>query len=83
MDNCVCDEFAFGSELDPLDSRGSTFWTDLSWRDHDVFAADAPDGHEFAIRDLAIKLLDCGRRRLAQFSSTPQYVNDAGGAGSA
>ena len=83
MDDSVCDELAFGSELHPFDPRGSTFWTDLSWWDHDVFAANTSDGHQFAIGALPVELFDCGRRQLAQFSSTPQDVNDAGGPGSA
>ena len=45
MYDCVCYELAIGSELNPLDSRGSTFWTDRSWWNHDVFAANTPDRH--------------------------------------
>jgi len=62
MDDGVCDELAFGSELNPLDSRGSTFWTDLPWGNHDVFAANAPDRHQFAFGALPVELFDCGGR---------------------
>ena len=83
MDDCVRDELTFGSKLNPLDSRGSTFWTDRSWWNHNVLATDAPDRHQFALGALPIELFDCRRRELAQFSSTPQDVNNAGGTGPA
>ncbi len=83
MDNRVRDELALTSELYPLNSRRSTFRTYCSGWDHDVLAPNAPDSHQFTIRDLAIKLLDSGRRGLAQFSSTPQDMNHASGTGSA
>jgi hypothetical protein len=82
MDDGVRYELAFGSELNPLDPRGSTFWTDRSGWNHDVFAAYAPDRHQLTISALSIELFDCGGRELAQFSSAPQNVNDARGSGS-
>ena len=71
MDNRVRDELALSTELNPLNPRRPTLWTDCSRRDHNVLAADTPYGHQFAIRALPIELLDGGRRKLAQFSSTP------------
>jgi hypothetical protein len=43
-----------------------------------VLAANAPDGHKFAIRALPIELLDGRRRELAQFLCAPQDVNHSG-----
>jgi hypothetical protein len=75
MDNRVRDELALSAELNPLNPRRPTLWTDCSRRDHNVLAANASNCHKFAIRALPIELLDRGRRQLAQFSSTPQNVN--------
>src|SRR2546425_2338617 len=61
MDNCVGDELALSTELNPLNPRRPTLWTDCSRRDHNVFAAHAPYGHQLAICALPIELLDCGR----------------------
>jgi hypothetical protein len=75
MDNRVRDELALSAELDPLNPRRPTLRTDCSRRDHNVLAANAPDRHQLAISTLPIELLDCRRRELAQFSSTPKDVN--------
>ena len=83
MDNRVRDELALSTELNPLNPRRPTLWTDCSRRDHNVFAADTPDGHQFAIRALPIELLDCRRGELAQFLSAPQDVNYSGCSGPA
>ena len=80
MDDSVRDELAFGSELNPLNPRGSTFRTDLSWWNHDVLAAHASYSHQFAVRALPIELFDSWRRQFAQFSGTPQDVNHSSGA---
>jgi hypothetical protein len=45
MHDCVGDEFPFGSELHPFNPRRPTFRTDCSRWNHDVLAANAPDGH--------------------------------------
>jgi len=78
MDNCVRDELALSTELNPLNPRSSTLWTDCSGGDHNVLAAHAPYGHQFAIRALSIELFDCRRGELAQFLSAPQDVNYSG-----
>jgi len=83
MDNRVRDELALSAELNPLNPRRPTLWTDCSRRDHNVLATNAPDGHQFAICTLPIELLDRRGRKLAQFSSTPQDMNYACGAGPA
>ena len=83
MDNCVCDELALSTELNPFNPRRPTLWTDCSRRDHNVLAAHAPYGHQFAVCALSIELFDCRGWELAQFSSTPQDVNHACGAGPA
>ena len=83
MDNRVRDELALSAELNPLNPRRPTLWTDGSRRDHNVFAANAPYGHQFAIRALPIKLLDGRRRELAQFLCAPQDVNYSGRSGPA
>jgi hypothetical protein len=78
MDNRVRDELALSAELNPLNPRRPTLWADCSRRDHNVLAAHAPYGHQFAICALPIELLDGGRRQLAQFLSAPQDVNYSG-----
>ena len=78
MDNRVRDELALSTELNPLNPRRPTLWTDCSRRDHNVLAADTPYGHQFAICALPIELLDCGRRQLAQFLCAPQDVDYSG-----
>jgi hypothetical protein len=83
MHNRVRDELALSAELNPLNPRRPTLWTDCSRRDHNVLAANAPDRHQFAIRALPIELLDRRRGELAQLSSTPQNVNYSSSAGSA
>ena len=78
MNNSVRDELALSAELNPLNPRRPTLWTDCSRRDHYVLAANASDGHQFAIGALSIELLDGGRRELAQFLCAPQDVNYSG-----
>jgi hypothetical protein len=83
MDNRVRDKLALSAKLNPLNPRRPTLRTNCPRRDHNVLAAHTPHGHQFAIRTLPIELFDCRRREFAQFSSTPEYVNYSGGAGSA
>jgi hypothetical protein len=78
MDNRVRDELALSTELNPLNPRRPTLWTDCSRRDHNVLATNASNCHKFAIRALPIELLDGGRRELAQFLCAPQDVNHSG-----
>jgi len=83
MDDRVRDELALSAELNPLNPRRPTLWTDCSRRNHNVLAADTPDSHQFTIRALPIELLDGGRRKLAQFLCAPQDVNYSGCSGPA
>ena len=81
MDDRVRDELALSAELNPLNPRSPTLWTDCSRRDHNVLAANASNCHKFAIRALPIELFDCRRGELAQFLCAPQDVDYSGCSG--
>ena len=58
MNDCVGDEFSFLAQLDPFNSAVSTVGTDRSRRNHDLPAADAPDGHELPLAAVPVEFLD-------------------------
>jgi hypothetical protein len=62
MYDSVCDQFAFMTELHPLDCGRPALGADLTRWNHDVLAPDASYSHQFPLRNVLVKFLD-GRVR--------------------
>jgi len=60
VDDCISYKFSFLAQLYPFDSAMSTVGTDSSWRDHDLSASDASDGHELPLAAVPVEFLDRG-----------------------